>query len=233
MTDQQYTDITFVLDRSGSMAAIKAATEAGFNEFVAEQRGAAGRATMNLMQFDDHYEQVFTGLDPARVRPLNLVPRGTTALLDAIGRTINETGERLAALPEEQRPGTVIIAIMTDGHENASQEFTHPMIKSMIEHQEEVYEWTFLYLGANQDAIEVGAQLGVSADRALTYSGDAADLAFGAMSASMGRMRASRLRGGDIAESRASMAYSSAERASASGAPSKRSRRSKNSPKAT
>ena len=92
----------------------------------------------------------------ADVPPLNLQPRGSTALLDAMGRLITDTGRKLVALSENERPGNVIVAIMTDGMENASREWTHPAIKSLVEQQTKDYGWQFLYMGADQDAIEVG-----------------------------------------------------------------------------
>lgn len=170
MTDSTFTHIAMLLDRSGSMAAIQQATCSGFDAFVAQQREQAGRCTLTLAQFDDRYEEVYRDREIAEVPPLQLAPRGSTALLDAIARLVHTTGERLSALPEDERPGSVIVGIMTDGHENASREYTHPMIKTLIGQQEDVYDWTFLYMGANQDAIEVGAQLGVRAERAMTYT---------------------------------------------------------------
>ena len=127
---------------------------------------------------------------------LTLVPRGSTAMLDAIGRAVNATGARLAALPEDQRPGAVIVGIMTDGLENASREFSYPSIKALIEQQEQTYGWTFMYMGANQDAIEVGASLGVARDRSLTYAGPKVAAAMGAYSASVGTLRRGRRRRG-------------------------------------
>ena len=156
MTDQTLTHIEFLLDRSGSMASIKSDIEGGFNSFVADQAQQPGTCTVSLAQFDNVYEVVYTGTDVHRVPPLTLAPRGSTAMLDAIGRSVTELGARIAALPEEQRPGTVIVAIMTDGLENASKEWTYPAIKAVITEQESTYNWQFLYLGADQDAIEVG-----------------------------------------------------------------------------
>jgi len=163
MTDPTYTDITLVLDRSGSMQSIKDDTVGGFDAFVAEQRSLPGRCAVSLVQLDNEYEEVYTGRPIAEVPGLSLVPRGPTAMLDAIGRAVNATGARPAAMPEDARPGTVIVGIMTDGLENASREFTYPMVKALIEQQERVHGWTFMYMGANQDAIEVGADLGVAA----------------------------------------------------------------------
>lgn len=169
MTDSSLTHLYFLLDRSGSMQSIKTDTEGGFAAFIEEQRAAAGECRVTLAQFDDHYDVVYGGRPVADVPPLDLRPRGRTALLDAIGRLVTDAGTALAALPEERRPGTVIVAIMTDGLENASREWTHPAVKALVEQQTTQWGWQFLYLGADQDAIEVGASLGVSRDNSVTY----------------------------------------------------------------
>ena len=132
MTNPDLTHIEFVLDRSGSMHSIKADIEGGFDAFIADQRTHPGQCTVSLTQFDNEYEPVFTAIDVRDVRPLNLQPRGATAMLDAIGRSILALGERLAAQPEAERPGTVIVAVMTDGMENASREFTYVAIKELV-----------------------------------------------------------------------------------------------------
>jgi hypothetical protein len=212
MTDPTYTDITMVLDRSGSMQSIKDDTIGGFDAFTSEQRRLPGRCTVSLVQFDNVYEEVYTGRDLADVPSLTLVPRGSTAMLDAIGRAVNATGAWLAAMPEDQRPGTVIVGIMTDGLENASREFTYPMVKALIEQQEQVYGWTFMYMGANQDAIEVGASLGVARDRSLTYAGPKVAAAMGAYSASVGTIREAVAAGAPVEQARRRAAYSDEQR---------------------
>jgi len=212
MTDPTYTDITMVLDRSGSMQSIKDDTIGGFDAFTSEQRRLPGRCTVSLVQFDNVYEEVYTGRDLADVPGLTLVPRGSTAMLDAIGRAVNATGARLAAMPEDARPGTVIVGIMTDGLENASREFTYPMVKALIEQQEQVYGWTFMYMGANQDAIEVGASLGVARDRSLTYAGPKVVAAMGAYSASVGTIREAVAAGAPVEQARRRAAYSDEQR---------------------
>jgi hypothetical protein len=201
-----------VLDRSGSMQSIKDDTIGGFDAFISEQRRLPGRCTVSLVQFDNLYEEVYTGRDLADVPSLTLVPRGSTAMLDAIGRAVNATGARLAAMPEDERPGTVIVGIMTDGLENASREFTYPMVKALIEQHEQVYDWTFMYMGANQDAIEVGASLGVARDRSLTYAGPKIAAAMGAYSASGGTIREAVAAGAPVEQARRRAAYSDEQR---------------------
>ncbi len=169
MTDKNLTHIYLLLDRSGSMQSIKTDTEGGFAAFVEEQRRTPGECRVTLAQFDNHYDVVYVDRPIADVPALDLQPRGSTALLDAMGRSITDAGTKLAALPEDQRPHTVIVAIMTDGHENASQEWTHPAIKALVEQQTEQYGWQFLYMGADQDAIEVGRNIGIKPDHSVTY----------------------------------------------------------------
>ncbi len=169
MTDQNLTHIYLLLDRSGSMQSIKADTEGGFAAFVEEQKRTPGACRVTLAQFDNHYEIVYSDRPVADVPTLDLQPRGSTALLDAMGKLITDSGAKLASLPDDQRPRTVIVAIMTDGHENASQEWTHPAIKALVEQQTGQWGWQFLYMGADQDAIEVGRNIGVAAANSVTY----------------------------------------------------------------
>lgn len=212
MTDPAYTDITMVLDRSGSMQSIRDDTVGGFDAFLAEQRHQPGRGTVSLVQFDNEYEEVYVGRDLADVPGLTLVPRGSTAMLDAIGRAVHATGARLAALPEDRRPGTVVVGVMTDGLENASREFSYADIKALIQQQEQVYGWTFMYLGANQDAIEVGASIGVARDRALTYAGPKVAAAMGAYSASVSSLREAVAAGAPVETARRRAAYNDRQR---------------------
>jgi hypothetical protein len=126
---------------------------------------------LKLVQFDNEYTPVYDGLLSA-AEPLTdktYVPRGSTALLDAIGRTINEVGTVLSNTPPIERPKTVIVAIMTDGEENASLEFSRQQVFDMIGHQRNIYKWEFVFLGANQDAIKVGASFNINASSSITY----------------------------------------------------------------
>ena len=166
------TDMTVVLDRSGSMAAVRDDTIGGFNSVLEEQKQVPGLACLTLVQFDDQYEVVYEGRKLQDVPPLTtrtFVPRGSTALLDAVGRTIHAVGARLAALPKADRPGKVLLLIMTDGEENASHEFSRTQIFDMITHQRDVYAWEIVFIGANQDAVATGASYGIPAANALSY----------------------------------------------------------------
>lgn len=148
MTDKNKTEIAIVLDRSGSMASIAGDMVGGFETFVAEQRKLPGECVLSLYQFDSKYDVVYEARPLADVPPLVLKPRDSTALYDAIGRTIIRLGERLAAKPEAERPGAVIAMIITDGCENASREFTFARVRDMIATQERDYNWRFAFLGS-------------------------------------------------------------------------------------
>jgi len=193
MTRSDLTHIYFLLDRSGSMQSIKTDIEGGFAAFTEEQQRAPGECRVALAQFDDRYDVVYSSVPVAQVPPLDLQPRGRTALLDAIGRLITSAGDELAALAEPERPGTVILAVMTDGYENASHEWTHPAIKALVEQQTDKYSWQFLYMGAEQDAIEVGASLGVAPAASVTYGRGKSRQAMAAAAGKIGRLRRERI----------------------------------------
>lgn len=213
MTRADLTHLYFLLDRSGSMQSIKTDTEGGFAAFVDEQRRTPGECRVTLAQFDNEYDVVYSRRPLADVPPLDLQPRGSTALLDAMGRLITSAGAELAALPEADRPGTVIMAVMTDGHENASQEWTHPAIKALVEQQTHDYSWQFLYMGADQDAIEVGTSLGVPAAASVTYGRSKTGDAMKVSAAKLSRMRAARMTAPAGAPAPMMEAYTDAERA--------------------
>jgi Mg-chelatase subunit ChlD len=172
VTDPAYRHITFVMDRSSSMQAVKQETEQAFAGFLAEQRPVPGRVTVSLYEFDHEQATVYEMTDLAATRLYRLVPRGNTALLDAIGRAVTRTGRQLAVLPEQERPGTVIVVVLTDGKENASTRWGLGAIRDLIERQQQLYSWTFVFLGADQDAIAVGNALWVSSDTCLSYTGE-------------------------------------------------------------
>jgi hypothetical protein len=172
MTDPQRTLIAVLLDRSGSMETVKSDTEGGFNAFIDSQRGEPGEAVVTLAQFDTEYDVVYANKSIAVVPRLELQPRGGTALYDSLGRLITDVGAELAALPEQARPGNVIVVVFTDGHENSSREWTHEAITAAIKRQETEFAWDFLFLGANMDAVAVGTALGFSSDKSMTWSSE-------------------------------------------------------------
>lgn len=176
MTNPNKTDITLILDRSGSMASCLTDTVGGFNTFVEDQRKDPEECFLTLVQFDDKYQVDYKGMPISDVPPLiageNYQPRGMTALMDAVGKTINTVGERLAKMPEEQRPGKVLFVIQTDGMENASKEFQPDRVKSMIEHQKKEFQWEFMFLGADLTSVAQAGAMGISRDMSMAYNGD-------------------------------------------------------------
>lgn len=201
MTNRNKTEIVVIVDRSGSMTSCRADAEGGLNTFIEQQRNQPGECLLTLVQFDHDYEFVHSGKPIAEVGKFTLNPRGSTALLDAVGRAITETGERLAKMPEDDRPGLVVFVILTDGQENASREFRRDQIKQMIEHQTTNYNWQFTYLGANQDAFGEAGSLGISGAAAMNYVPSKSSKAFQAASSNVTRMRSSASVGDVVAAS--------------------------------
>ena len=185
-----FTDVTLVVDRSGSMDMCKDDATGGINNFIKEQAALPGQCFVTLVQFDDAYDFVHRGVPAKYVPKFTLVPRGMTALLDAVGKAINETGERLAKMDEADRPAIVAFVIVTDGHENASCEFTRSQIKEMIERQQRDYNWHFTFLGANQDAFREAGKLGICKDATADYDYVSTSAAFDAAAQSLGNIRA-------------------------------------------
>lgn len=191
---QNYSDITVVLDRSGSMGSLTEEVIGSFNNFLDEQKKVEGEATFTLIQFDDQYEVNFDAIDLQKTSHLDestYVPRGMTALFDAVGKAIISTGKRLSDMEESARPEKVIFLIQTDGEENASKEFSLKKVKSMIREQQEVYSWEFVFLGANIDAVSVVADIGIRQDRAMKYANNAQGTkeAFCSLSSNMASFR--------------------------------------------
>lgn len=162
MTKANSAELIFIVDRSGSMHDIASDMEGGFRTLIEGQRKLPGECFVSLVQFDTFYEAVYTRRPVSDVPPLIIVPRGGTALLDAIGKTIVTTGQRLASMPEAERPDRVLVIIMTDGHENESKEYRKAKIMEMIAHERKHYSWEFMFLGADEASIDEAAQLGVS-----------------------------------------------------------------------
>ena len=189
------TDITLVVDRSGSMAQVREDAEGGVNSFIEQQAKEPGEALLTLVQFDTEYEFLHKGVPISQVPKYELVPRGMTALLDAVGRAINETGERLAKMNEQDRPGLVVFVVMTDGQENSSKEFSKTDIKAMIQRQQDTYHWHFTFLGANQDAFAEAGGMGIAAAGVANFAMDKMAAAFAGTGGKVSRMRKQRRAG--------------------------------------
>lgn len=177
MPNQNLTLVAVVLDRSGSMAPLREATIAGLNEFLDIQRKSPGDVLLHLVQFDDKYDIVRDFTPLSDVKPISHAdyePRGWTALMDAMGRTINDVGNRLKAMPEATRPGKVVMVIQTDGQENYSKEYARAKIMEMVIHQREKYQWEFVFLGANIDAMTTADSFGILRGSTMQYTANVA-----------------------------------------------------------
>lgn len=167
------TEIVAILDRSGSMEHLEKDTIGGYNNFIEKQKEIPGEANVTTVLFDDRYTLLHDRVDIKSVGPITnkeYFARGMTALLDALGKTINNIGSKLDAIKEEDRPSKVIVLIITDGEENDSKEFNLTSVKEMIEKQSNVYNWQFLFFGANIDAFKVGSNLGIRSQGISNYS---------------------------------------------------------------
>ena len=167
------TEIVFLLDRSGSMGSLTDDTIGGFNSMIEQQKKEDGEAYVTTVLFNSNRYMLHDHVNIQEVEPMthaDYMAYGMTALLDAVGTTINSIGERLANTTEEERPEKVIFVITTDGYENDSREFTREKVKEMIEHQQNVYSWVFMFLGANMDAVAEAGKYGINSNFAATYT---------------------------------------------------------------
>ena len=168
-TNADLTLIAVLVDRSGSMAQWREDMEGGLNAFVESQASEPGDAEITLAQFDTKYELVWPLCAIKDAPKYTLTPRGCTALLDAMGRFITEVGEELAKRDEADRPGKVIVCIVTDGLENSSKDWTRDKVKALVEQQCSQWGWEFVFLGADMDAVQEGASLGIPQTSSLTF----------------------------------------------------------------
>jgi hypothetical protein len=172
-----YTHISVILDRTGSMESIRDDTIGGFNTFFQDQKKLPGTATLTLVQFDtqDPYEVIHRFKPIQDVPELThdtYVPRASTPLLDAMGRGINDLEKSIADLKEEDRPSKVVVVIVTDGQENSSREFRKDQIERMVKEKSEKNAWQFVFLSADLAAIGDAGEVGIHADAMLLFKKD-------------------------------------------------------------
>lgn len=160
------TEIITIVDRSGSMHSLKSDVDGAFDALVADQRQDPSDARLTLVQFDSEIENAYIAKPLRDVPAMNLQPRGATALLDAIGTTLNAHGQRIK---EEGWADLVIVVIATDGQENASREFSRDAIVRMVTHAE-ASGWKFVYLASNQDAFKAARDIGSTAQYSMSHA---------------------------------------------------------------
>ena len=174
------TELVFILDRSGSMGGLESDTIGGFNSMLAKQQAEPGECRITTVLFDDKHEVLHDRIDIKAVRQITgkeYYVRGNTALLDAIGKTINKIGGVQKNTAKEYRAEKVLFVITTDGMENASREFSYDRIKALIERQKSKYSWEFIFLGANIDAVDVAGRFGIAKNRAQSFHNDSVGVA--------------------------------------------------------
>ena len=175
MTKANLTELIFILDRSGSMGGLESDTIGGFNAMLKKQQEEQGECRITTALFDHEYELLHDRIDIKAVSPITdkeYFVRGNTALLDAIGITINKISAVQKNTSEEYRADKVLFIITTDGMENASREFTYGKIKEMIEKRKSENSWEFIFLGANIDAVDVAERFGIAKNRAQNFHSD-------------------------------------------------------------
>jgi uncharacterized protein YegL len=169
------TELVFILDRSGSMSGLEQDTIGGYNSLLAKQKNESGEAIITTVLFDDKYELLHNRINLKNIEPITeseYFVRGTTALLDAIGRTIDHIKNSQKRLNKKERANKVMFVITTDGMENASKEYRFDKVKAMIEERKSKHGWEFLFIGANIDAIETAGKFGIAPDYAVNYRHD-------------------------------------------------------------
>ena len=177
MTDDNYTHLALIVDRSGSMAGIADEVNGAIKKFLEDQAALDGKLLVDVATFDSIVEFVHTDAEVKNVTENLVEPRGLTALNDAIGQTIVRMGNKFKTLAEDKRPGHVIVVIATDGMENSSREYTASQIKRMVEEQKDQWQWTFIYLAANVDAFATGGGYGFGHGQTISVAGSGASFA--------------------------------------------------------
>lgn len=169
------TELVFILDKSGSMSGLENDTIGGFNSMLEQQKKVGGQCIITTVLFDNRYELLHDRMDLRAIRPITrreYSVGGSTALLDAMGKTIHKIATAQKNTAEDYRAEKVMFVIITDGEENASRYYSSAQVKDMIRHQKERYGWEFIFLGANIDAVETAGRFGINADRAVDYVAD-------------------------------------------------------------
>ena len=169
------TELVFILDRSGSMSGLESDTIGGFNSMIEKQKREEGEVTVSTVLFDHEMLVLHDRVPLKALKPLtdrDYIVRGSTALLDAVGKAIDHTVAVRRHTVEEYRADKTLFVIITDGYENASRQYSYEKVKAMIEKEQEQYGWEFIFLGANIDAAKTARSFGIREDRAVDYHAD-------------------------------------------------------------
>lgn len=154
--------VCFIIDESGSMYQSVSDVKGGFKKVIDEQKSVKdGECVISMFKFNSEVNKVFIGKNVNDIDDIDYSPNGMTAMNDGIGGAIDEVGKWLSDMDESERPSKNIVVIMTDGLENASKEYSFSRVKEMIKHQEEKYNWTFIYMGVDLTSKEDADKLGI------------------------------------------------------------------------
>ena len=174
-TNNNLTELVFILDKSGSMSGLESDTIGGFNSFIKKQKSAEGKCFVSTVIFADNSEVLHDRVSLDKIEPLtekDYIPMGCTALYDALGNAIKHIANIHKKKKKSDVPEHTIFVVITDGYENASRFFTHSRLKALVEKEKEKYGWEFLFIGANIDAEATAANIGISRERAVNYRAD-------------------------------------------------------------
>ena len=191
------TEIVFILDKSGSMSGLESGTIGGFNSMLEKQKKESGKAIVTTILFDNNYSILHDRLYIGEVKPItnkDYFVEGSTALLDAVGKTIKKVSNTHMNIAVNEQPEKTVIVIITDGMENASAEYSYKKVKAMVELQKAKFCWEFIFLGANIDAAETAGRFGVNSERAVNYHADSEGLktSYNAVTNAVSEFRASK-----------------------------------------
>lgn len=165
--------LIFIVDRSGSMSSIASEMEKAISKVIKDQKSSGNDILVTYVRFDDHYEEVFADKSIQDIDGIRIESRGCTALLDALGRTINNFERRMNNLSDEDKPEKALFVIITDGQENASKEFSRSQVFEIIAKIKRDHKWDFTFIGANQDSISEGSSIGVVRGSSLNFAASA------------------------------------------------------------
>lgn len=188
-------ELVFILDRSGSMAGLESDTIGGYNTMLKKQKEAEGEAVVTTVLFDDKFELFHDRINLKGIKPITekeYFVRGSTALLDALGKSLQKIIHAQQNTMDEQKAEKVLFVITTDGQENASIEYGYKQIKTMIEKQKKEFNWEFIFLGANIDATAEARKFGIDEDRVAQYHNDpeGIEVNYDAVSEAISQLRA-------------------------------------------
>ena len=204
-------ELIIISDRSGSMGAAQGEAQNAINRMLEDQKTGEGECRLTFVQFDDQHEVLYDGVNIKDVQPYKLIPRGWTALLDAVGTAINTVGDRLAKTPEDERPALVTVIVSTDGEENNSREYSHSQVAQMIKTQKEKYSWQFIFLGVELDE-KIALSLNFSASNVANIKRCQSSNAYGMTSNKMSLARCATMEGASADVISDCLAYSDNEK---------------------